>query len=162
MNDVEAAWVAGLLEGEGCFTFGPDSHRTLSKKCRQLRITCSMTDLDTIQKLHKTVGVGNVHPESRKDKRRDYAKPLYVWSTGKRTDVVWLLNKIRPHMGIRRGARIDEILEYEKNNPPVYNQPIVHGTRRAYRKGCRCQPCKDECARYARELRRSKNAKAED
>lgn len=156
MSEVETAWVAGLLEGEGCFTFGPWSNRKRVAPTRNIRVQCSMTDLDTIEKLHQLTGIGNVQPESRKDKRRPHAKPLYIWSAAKREDVIDLLVKIRPHMGERRGARIDELLKYAEENPPIYNQPVVHGTRRSYRKGCRCDECRAEVARYARESRARK------
>lgn len=156
MNEIECAWVAGLLEGEGCFTFGPDSNRTKSTACRAMRITCSMTDLDTVQKLHRTVDIGNVCPESRLDKRRAHAKPLYVWSAGKRADVVWLMTLIRPHMSTRRGARIDELLHYAENHPIVYKKPVVCGTRRSYRLGCKCALCKAAMAEYHRDLNKRK------
>lgn len=159
MTDVEYAWVAGLLEGEGCFTFGPEGGRVNSKKVRQLRITCAMTDRDTVEKLHRTVGMGNINPESRLDKRRSHNKPLWVWSATRRVDVIALLQAIRLHMSERRGQRIDELLKYAEDNPPIYGGPLLHGTPRCYRTGCRCAECKGYNNRKAKVYRDRKKAK---
>lgn len=158
MDEIECAWVATLLEGEGSFGLGAQGHRVRTVAIRQLRITCAMTDLDTIEKLHRITGIGNIAQESRTDKRRPYAKLLYVWHASKRGDVVPVLEAIRPHMGARRRAKIDELLAYAKANPLVYNQPLVHGTRRTYRKGCRCAECRAATATFQRDLRNRKKA----
>lgn len=163
MSDIEVAWVAGLLEGEGSFTFGPPSGR-INPGCRQLRITCSMTDLDTIEKLHNVTGIGNFNPERRKyDKRRPHAKPAWVWSATRRPDVVYVLNAILPHMGERRSARIQELLDHHAEYPPLYDLEPKHGTRSRYRnRDCRCEPCVEAARKYNRELRRKQRAQAQD
>lgn len=149
--------MAGLLEGEGCFTFAAHSNRQKAKPIRQLQVSCGMTDKDTIVKLHGLVGVGNVYLERRRDPRRKNAKQMYVWQASKRLEVVPLLQAIRPHMSERRGKRIDEMLQYAIDNPLIYHQPIVCGTRRSYRNGCRCAECRAVEASYARELRSRRN-----
>ncbi|AYQ99129.1 HNH endonuclease [Mycobacterium phage BaboJay] len=156
MNEVECAWVAGILEGEGSFTLGAAGQRKHGKRIQQLQVTCGMTDEDTIRKLHRIAGIGNVYLERRKDPRREHAKQLYVWQASKRLDIVPFLHQIRPHMSLRRGARIDELLAYADANPLLYHQPVVCGTRRAYRKGCRCAKCRACMATYARDLRKRK------
>lgn len=153
MNEVECAWVAGLLEGEGSFTLGPEGQRTRSSRVRQLMITCGMTDLDTIEKLHRIAAIGNTYLERRK---REGCKQMYIWQASKRLDVVPFLQAIRPHMSERRGARIDEMLKYAEENPLIYHRPVICGTRRAYRKGCRCDECRGALAAYHRDLARRK------
>lgn len=159
MTEAECAWVAGLLEGEGCFTFGPEGNRVNSKRIRQLRITCAMTDLDVIEKLHRIVGMGSVQPGSIRDKRRLHAKPIWIWGASRRVDLVALLQAIRPHMGQRRGSRIDELLSYANENPLIYGGPLIHGAPRCYRAGCRCAECKGYNNRKAKVYRDRKKAK---
>ncbi len=152
LSENDLYWVAGILEGEGSFGLGAKSSRAGPHKPQQLRITCSMTDLDIINRLHSTTQVGNVRPATT----RPGHKQLWTWQCSKRDDAIWLMESLLPIMGDRRSERIQGLLDYAEQNPPVYGQPILCGTRRSYRKGCRCQLCKDEVARYARERRRAK------
>lgn len=150
-------WVAGLLEGEGCFTLGTKAGGT--RKARQLRLTCSMTDKDVILRLQTLVG-GNVYLE-RRNKTRPQHKPLHVWSMTRRAQVVPLLEKILPHMGQRRTQRIVELLEYAQQFPPLYNNP-QHGTKTMYSyHGCRCTDCRKAVADYTRKLREKRRQKHE-
>lgn len=161
MRDIDRAWVAGILEGEGSFTLGAEGYRAGGKpRIRQIQVTCGMTDEDVIRRLHRLAGIGNLHLGRRRDPRRANAKQMYVWQASKRLDVLPFLREIRPLMGERRGARIDELLDYAEKSPLIYHQPLICGTRRAYRKGCRCEKCRAETARYQRELRRRKNEEA--
>lgn len=105
MSDVEAAWVAGLLEGEGSFM-------VLSRhggSVRAPRISCGMSDIDVVERLHATVGAGtlvNVKP-------REAAlgsKPMLAWSINRMSEVRDLALRIRPFMGERRQAQIDDVL----------------------------------------------------
>ena len=156
MTPEEIAWVAGLLEGEGSFVLGARGNRVDKPKIQQIQITCGMTDRDVMLKLHQVVGIGNTYLERRRDPRRSNVKQMYIWNASKRADVVPFLKLIRPHMGDRRGAKIDELLQYAEDNPLIYNQPVVCGTRRAYRKGCRCDRCRRAASDYARDLRERK------
>lgn len=142
-SEVDLAWMAGLLEGEGSFTLGGSkgTYKNGSPRKLGLRITCGSTDLDVVEKLHALAGIGNVSRESRKDKRRDHAKPFWVWTAFARMDVVPYLEAIRPYMGSRRGSKIDELLAYHRDNPLVYNVRAGHGTVTRFRSGCRCSEC---------------------
>lgn len=117
------------------------TYKNGNPKTQQLRVTCGSTDLDVVEKLRRITGIGAVSRESRKDKRRDYAKPFWVWGASARMDVVPFLEEIRPHMGVRRGAKIDELLEYHYQHPPKYNLKAEHGTVTRFRGGCRCGDC---------------------
>jgi len=155
---IEIAWIAGLLEGEGSFGLGAVSQgKRGGELVRQLRITCAMTDEDTIEKLHRLCG-GTRNKESRLDPRRSYAKPLYVWNLTRRKEVVALLECIRPHMSERRGLRIDELLQYNLDHPLKY-KGLIHGTRNSYKwYNCRCTECRKAVADYARNHRQAKKA----
>lgn len=130
MNDVEAAWVAGLLEGEGCFTLGG-----VGKKAR-ITVTCCMTDRDVIEKLSRVVGCGHIY--DRKPRKLGW-KPAWQWIVATRAEAIQLMTEIRPLMGERRGARIDEIIEYDRDHPA--STRWNHGTVSMFKNGCRCDKC---------------------
>jgi hypothetical protein len=99
VTELEIAWLAGLLEGEGSFMSPAPSEP------RQPRISIVMTDEDVIQRVAGLVGVKyiNIRQENIK------WKPSYrVQLKGARA--VQLMQAVRPHMGARRGAKIDAIL----------------------------------------------------
>lgn len=158
LSDLELGWVAGLLEGEGSFTLGTLSNRKREQGARQLQITCAMTDLDTIEKLANTVGAGNISIGKRKKAEgRENHKEIFVWALTKRNQVVPLLEQLKPLMGERRQRKIQELLDHAEQYPLLYTLGPVHGTRNTYRYyGCRCDLCRAESARYARERRRIK------
>lgn len=94
MTDVELAWLAGLFEGEGCFYF-----RTTPIAVLQ------MTDEDVVRKASVLL----------RRKLRTTAKPLpsgkivyQTETTG--TDAIGLMESLLPYMGIRRTAKIKEVL----------------------------------------------------
>lgn len=148
------AWVAGLLEGEGSFTLTGSPSGTYKNgdpQSRQPRVTCGSTDRDTLERLERVTGVGAISRESRRDPRRlEKSKPFWVWSVAARADVIPLLLAIRPWMSNRRGDRIDELLQYHKDNPPKYNTRASHGTLTRFRSGCRCEECEPVRSEYNR------------
>lgn len=143
MNDTETAWVAGLLEGEGCFHL---------KKKYGSYINCSMTDEDVIRRLHALVGCGTVTPVQP---RKEGYKRVWTWRTGAREDVERLCVLLLPWMGERRSEKIHSILGEFKRSPRerVVKGGLVHGIRGGYTKGCRCAPCTEAESRYQRDLR---------
>lgn len=156
MSDKDLYWAAGVLEGEGCFTQG--AYGSGSNRFRQLVIVCSMTDRDILERLQVILG-GTIETKPRIDKRYVNAKPLYRWYITNRIDSERVMNLLKPIMGIRRKARIEELLKYSEENPPRYNT-VKHGTRNEYRKGCRCLDCKEANNSYVRDLRkRNKSCK---
>lgn len=104
-------WAAGLLEGEGCFSI---FHRKTAKwdhKC--LAIHCEMTDEDTIVKLCDGFGCGTINQRLAKKRNDNRArKDTWIWSVQNHLDIRYVLENIREFMGIRRSAKITEMLEY--------------------------------------------------
>jgi hypothetical protein len=98
-------WLAGLLEGEGWFGV---SHYT--SPC----IVVSMTDHDVIERAAGLLGNKVVQQPKRLGKQA-WSVSLY----GHRA-VEWM-RVLRPHMGQRRGLRIDALIEgwdaVEHKNP---------------------------------------------
>jgi LAGLIDADG DNA endonuclease family protein len=107
MTPAELGWVAGLLEGEGCFfpikyqtqDYGPYTYA---------RIAVLMTDLDVLERLQQLTGVGRISgPTIRKNPNH---KPLWHWVVSKNKESITLMKELYPLMGERRRARIDEVL----------------------------------------------------
>lgn len=102
MQDTDIAWVAGLLEGEGCFSIYERKNRPNTTDCA---IHCEMTDEDVIRKLHNIVGVGNI---SYRPARRN-RQPTWILSVYKKHDIFKILISIMPYMSKRRLAKASEI-----------------------------------------------------
>lgn len=94
----EVAWIAGILEGEGCWTGGPN---------RQGRwvVAVRMTDEDIVERLFSVTGVGRI---TREESVRGY-KTAWIWQVAARPHREWLTLKVWPWLGARRRARIREL-----------------------------------------------------
>lgn len=113
MNITDLCWLAGLLEGEGCFhvrtqspikagkTYGPYVYPS---------ITLLMTDEDVVRRAHQVAGVGNVIGPNQKSPDR---KPYWTWNVTRSSDAKVLMRLLLPLMGYRRAKRIREIIGSE-------------------------------------------------
>lgn len=100
----EIYWVAGVLEGEGCFTL----------RDGRPYIYCGMTDRDVVEKLKDTLGLGRVSgPFIRTIIQH---KPISVWTLSKQKEAAGLMMTLYPLMGKRRQQKIREILQAWKGN----------------------------------------------
>lgn len=106
MNEIDIAWAAGLLEGEGSFTF-KGSGRTA------VRVHCQMTDRDILERLQGIFG-GQIYEVA---KRKNHWKDCWVWILTKEEESVRCVEMILPHMGFRRSQKIEELLNtwYDKD-----------------------------------------------
>lgn len=94
MTDAEIAWLAGIVEGEGCIAF-PGVYSTV--------LTIGMTDKDVIDRCHALVGAGARYVTSK-----GRHKPQYIWKLADQHKMRELLALLLPWMGERRSARIRE------------------------------------------------------
>jgi hypothetical protein len=141
MDNNEIAWVAGLLEGEGCFS--------LTKAKNRMYISCSMTDKDIIEKLYSLIKYGTVI----KDKLRPNRKQVYTWRMSNRREIDIFTSLIKPFMGARRTEKINLMLEHNKLHPKLRQEKgmVKHGTRSMYSTyGCRCEDCRQAERLYKR------------
>jgi hypothetical protein len=117
MNQLEIAWLSGLLEGEGCFMKGTTSKPFL------VRISVEMTDEDVIQKI-STLTDTKFYETTRKNQPEHYKRCWRICVMGKKA--VSILNDIYPYMGERRKRKIDEILKHYSERPQrVKNSDIT-------------------------------------
>lgn len=113
-SETEIAWLAGLLEGEGCFLYSKEA----SGRGR-IRVVVRMTDRDVVERAAALMGgpgtVTAFDPRSPGGKRvSEYANPetwqtLYIFRAGS-AHAERVMRMVRPYMGERRGAKIDELL----------------------------------------------------
>jgi hypothetical protein len=104
-------WVAGLLEGEGCFRLHRDNQTWGSRKYVYLRprVVCSMTDQDVIERLQELTGMGRI---ALGRKTNPGYKPYWQWTVSRDGDALELMRAVYPHMGERRRAKIEEIFTW--------------------------------------------------
>lgn len=137
-------WLAGLLEGEGHFSL---SRREEGKIA--MRISANMTDEDVIRRVCAAAGVGKVLGPYAPQKA--HHTPFWRWHVNSRADIIDLCRQLLPLMGVRRGARIAEMIAAHEEAPwRVWK----HGTRWGYERGCRCASCKSAHAARMRDVRR--------
>lgn len=100
ISDTDAAWLAGLLEGEGSFVRSPPSDRRLP------RIVVVMTDLDVIERAARLMGVSAVRLKAG-DPR--WKQPFSACVKGYRASVI--MRRLEPMMGQRRRQQIARALD---------------------------------------------------
>ncbi len=94
MTELETAWLAGLLEGEGCFHFN-----------KTPKITVSMTDEDVIARIAAFFATP-YHSRRPKDEN---CKMVFITEVHS-VKAIALMNAILPFMGLRRAAKIREVM----------------------------------------------------
>ena len=105
MSEADIAWLAGLLEGEGSFFMSrcPNKGVMYSYPC----IVVDMTDRDVIDRVAGFFGT-KVYPY--KNLKRPEHKEIYKsMISGSRA--VEFMQMLLPWMGVRRSAKIKELLE---------------------------------------------------
>lgn len=102
ISTLDIAWLAGLVEGEGCFRL---QHRSIN-------IMVGMTDEDVIAKAAKLLGRHylNVPP------REERCKPQFHITFSGRHAAAWMMT-LYPFMGQRRRERIRKCIAHWMSRP---------------------------------------------
>lgn len=108
MENLEAAWFAGLFEGEGSVTQVTRRNRW-NEDIHYFTLKVGMTDEDVIRKIGKVTGYDHIYGPYLP---KGGTKPAWVWECQHRAEVERIIRTIRPFMGKRRGARMDQVLAY--------------------------------------------------
>lgn len=105
-------WLAGFLEGEGCFT----TNHLASNNA--IRIIATSSDGDVINKCYEIIGYGSVSgPRTSTNKLSK--KPSYTWSLTSSNIAYALMVALYGFMGNRRKERILELIRvYKKSFSP--------------------------------------------
>ena len=113
MTEGEIQWLAGLLEGEGCFgAWGP------IRGGRRLRaaVSLKMTDRDVVERAHALLGLETI-VMTKGDSRGKGWSDTYVWQANGAT-AERIMRLVLPYMGERRTAKINEILAMDLSHRP--------------------------------------------
>ena len=143
LTETEIAWIAGILEGEGYFGIDNRSkdRYEVSKSPPAPFIKISMVDEDIIQRLSKLLDKSYFSP-SRKTVKD---KQVYTLHIGEKEKVLFILQKILPYMGVRRGERITECISHLQ----TWKEWVENGGR-------------VENAKRANQIRQQKQPKSKD
>ena len=101
MNEIEVAWLAGLLEGEGCFHLRKEDDRPLIK--------LNMTDRDVIERAARLMGATYSFRPRAEPHHKDQ---FVIYLTGPRAQAV--MDRVRPYMCARRTAAIEAAIGLPK------------------------------------------------
>lgn len=102
MNPEETAWLAGLLEGEGSFFLL--RNRVSGKVYLYPQVIVGMTDRDVIERAAVMMESSVASVSNGQGRKRIYR----AHAVGRKA--VRIMRLIRPHMGLRRGKKIDDLL----------------------------------------------------
>ena len=109
LSEIEVAWLAGLLEGEGNFgLYARSAERyevSTAPPSPFLRI--SMTDQDIIERVGKLVNKRPFTPE----RLTATGKRVYIVHVGSRATLISLLPRLFPYLGKRRQEAVQKCLD---------------------------------------------------
>lgn len=136
------AWLAGLLEGEGCFY-----SRRRGKDGVALGIALTMTDEDVVRHAATVGGCGIISGPWKS--KHAHHKPFWRWTVSRQRDAYAVAVAVYGFLGSRRRSAVrDIIVRYAERA----RGPWRHGTSNAYvYHGCRCTECRAGVAKEKRE-----------
>lgn len=106
-SDIEIAWLAGLLEGEGSFMMC--NNRGGGKTYRYPKIVVGMTDRDIIERVAAIFGTSVYNlPDYTYPQYQKPRKPAYRAAV-QGTKAAELMKALYPWLGARRRAKVDEV-----------------------------------------------------
>jgi hypothetical protein len=94
MTEGEIAWVAGIIEGEGSFI-------RAGKNANAVTVKVAMKDEDVIKRLQTVTQMGSVCYDK-------YG--MWTWQVARRDESPVLIELVRPWMGVRRTAKINDVM----------------------------------------------------
>lgn len=100
MNREDVAWLAGIIEGEGCFTHSGTT----------ITVQLKMTDEDVVRRCQQIAGVGVFSVKGRSASTLPHYKQVFQW-TSAGAEAMQVITLVRPFLGERRAARADELTE---------------------------------------------------
>jgi hypothetical protein len=115
VTEIEVAWLAGLLEGEGSFSKGPPSKPNLP------RIQLSSTDEDVVSRVARLFDIRYCCARARKHINLIPTKPIFQLQVRGSKAVIWM-KRVEPHMGVRRKEQIRVALASHTSKVVRYNK----------------------------------------
>lgn len=100
------SWFAGVFEGEGSIKCMKIKSRADSYA---LSLVIKMTDEDIILRCLDAIGVGRVKGPYHEHAKN---KPMWYWEVTSQGEIVKVLDKLYPMLGVRRKEKAREVLSY--------------------------------------------------
>jgi hypothetical protein len=126
-NEQQIVWLAGLLEGEGCFSWRKVSRKKRSFRC-QVRL--SMTDEDIVGRAASIMGAKTVWSYQHPGRKNLFTAVI----DGEVAASV--MRQVLPFMGQRRSAKIEEVLTLFANRLTHAQAIIKRDAARRINKRC--------------------------
>ncbi len=114
IKEVDLAWIAGLLEGEGCFHLRGRIHQGKGTAKGNVSVQCHMTDKDVLEKLHTLVGRGNLNGPYKNGNIKN--KLRYVFRVNGE-NAYELMKLVLPFMCFRRSEKINYLINLYESVP---------------------------------------------
>jgi hypothetical protein len=108
MEKTDIAWAAGLFEGEGTWIVRPPRGR--GTKTTTV-VMLQMCDRDVVERFASIMECGKVTQGDRRWEQNPKHRPIWRWTTAKRTDCLRVAEMLMPYLGERRRAKALEIIE---------------------------------------------------
>ena len=135
MNISDAAYIAGLFDGNGCVTYKRQMKKRGDKKAYptwNIRMEINMTDKPVIQWVHETLGVGTFG-EKPPGKGQLGKKMQYRWRCSHR-DALYVAKLMWPYAQVKL-HKIEQIIDhYEPRAQELGDNVVDLDTEREYRK----------------------------
>lgn len=126
MTDVEIAWLAGFLEGEGSFIFHLKPNKQYITK--QWIISVASCDEDVVRRAAELMSASVSGPYWRTNSTKPYWR---AW-LARRTEVLDLCRVLHPEMGTRRQEQIEALLRADIEHPRRRPGPTKSGAQNDY------------------------------
>jgi hypothetical protein len=108
-TDVEVAWAAGFLEGEGGVYC---AKRDVGGYIIRLEVTQS--DLEVLERFQAIFGVGKIYP--RRNLGPLGRRPMWGYMVQRREHVEWIVGHLRPWLSKRKRQQADAALGKLRGN----------------------------------------------
>lgn len=92
LTDIEAAWIAGIIDGEGTITL---TTQRRGQPFKNVQISVASTSYELLRMLKDMTGVGHV---SQKKKYEAHHKQSYTWQVATSGQAIDLLRKLLPFL----------------------------------------------------------------
>ena len=133
MNATDAAYIAGLFDGEGSITY--KKYKEKKKKgnvvkkynCWRISMEIAMTDYSVLVWLNEVLGCGTLTNKPRKGLRKNGSKYLmqYRWRCVFR-DAYYVCLVLWPYAHVKL-PKIQQIIEHYANKPNSFSDKVIKG-----------------------------------
>ena len=143
VSQLKMAWLAGLLEGEGCF------RSSLHQAIQHYPVmNLQMTDKDVIDKASIVLHCRTSGPFFPRQKKLDGTSRKAVYRCGHSGHrAVWWMKKLMPFMGIRRRKKMEDIIRLWERSPQSATPQRIMRAKNGTRTMAKCHPEKVSNAR---------------